>query len=450
LENNDTTRIDLNNSIGGSRENIDDNIRKSRIKEIKSKKDVLRNKLVYLDEQVQSLMKEEELYNQNKKFNLKQYLDNFERDKKEAELREQRWKKEHEQRVKVFEDQQKKIHEKLREKVENENLYINLKKQETYLKKLEQIKQSAKNHREEVKKLVELKEEWKARPITENQYLFKIAEEEFKKKQQQLQEDEKKRLDTEIAKIKQSCKPITKDQIEDFKKNYVEQRQKLLYEKEKERLLKKEEIMQKNNTLPKAETTVHHKIIEEEKKLRETKEKEKMDKIYNKLKIKQFSKVIQTSMVPKIDEVKKKDIEERILAENQRPKKIEYKRNGRIILKKPDPSKGKKYNWELKINNSNLSEDGRNNGNDNNKSLSRNAFSNSILNKSRPLTGDNKLRSSKSRSGDKKKPLEKNPDYLTEIRIKKKLMDTKANNTNPQLRPCMNFFLNKIKYKIFN
>jgi hypothetical protein len=109
-------------------------------------------------------------------------------------------------------------------------------------------------------------------------------------------------------------------------------------------------------------------------------------------------------------------------------------------LKKPDPSKGKKYNWELKINNSNLSEDGRNNGNDNNKSLSRNAFSNSILNKSRPLTGDNKLRSSKSRSGDKKKPLEKNPDYLTEIRIKKKLMDTKANNTNPQLRPCMNFF----------
>jgi len=440
------TRLDLNNSIGGiaGKESIDDNIRKSRIKEIKNKKEILQNKLVYLDEQVQSLMKEEEINNHNKKFNLKQYLDNFERDKKEAELREQRWKKEHEQRVKVFEEQQKKIQEKLKEKAENENLYNNLKKQENYLKKLEQIKLSAKNHREEVKKLAELKEEWKARPISENQYLFKIAEEEFKKKQQQMQEEEKKRLENEIAKIKQNYKPITKDQIEDFKKNYEEQRQKLMYEKEKERLLKKEEIMQRNNNLPKAETYVHQKIIEEEKKIRENKEKEKMDKIYNKLKIKQFSKVIQTSMVPKIDESKKKDIEDRIQAENQRPKKIEYKRNGRVILKKPDPSKSKKFGWELKLNNSNLSEDSRNNANDNKKSISRNVFSSSILNKSRPLTGENKLRSSKSRSGEKRKPMEKNPDYLTEIRVKKTLMETKANNTNPQLRPGWFFYFQKI------
>jgi len=440
LENNDLTRIDLNISVSGGKEIIEDNIRKSRIKEIKNKKEILEKKLYYLDEQVQSLMKEEESNNINKKFNLKQYLDNFEKDKKEADQREQRWKKEHEKRVKAFEEQQKKIQEQLKEKVDNENLSLNLKRQENYLKKLEQIKYNAKKHRDDVMKLSEMKEEWKNKPISDKQYLFKIAEEEFKKKQQQIQEEETKRLDLEKAKIKQIYKPISRVEIDEFKKNYEEQREKLIYEREKERLLKKEELIQRNSALPKIETHVHHKIIEEEKKLRETKEKEKMDKIYTKLKIKQFSKVIQTSMVPKIDETKKKEIEERILAEGQRPKKLENKRIGRIILKKHDPSNPKKYNWELKLNSSSLSDRG-NILRANNNSISKGVFSTSILNKSRPFTREDKLRSSKSRSREKKKPLEKNPDYLTEMRIKKNTLEKTASNTNPQLGPSKLFKL---------
>lgn len=441
LENNDLTKIDINVSVCGGKDIIENNIRKSRIKEIKSKKEILEKKLFYLDEQVQSLMKEEETNYLNKKFNLKQYLENFEKDKKEAEQREQRWKKDHEQRVKAFEKQQNKIQERLKEKVENENFSLNLKRQENYLKKLEQIKQSAKIHREEVMKLSEMKEEWKNKPISNKKYLFKVAEEEFNKKQQHIQEEEKKRLEIEKAKIKQNYKPISRDEIEEFKKNYEEQRQKLIYEREKERLLKKEEIMQRNSVLPKVETQVHHKIVEEEKKLREVKEKEKMDRIYNKLKIKQFSKVIQTSMVPKVDENKKKEIEERILAEGQRPKKLENKRTGRIILKKPDPSNPKKYNWELKFNSSSLSDRGNNLGAYNN-SVSKGTFSTSILNKSRPFTGEDKLRLSKSRSREKKQPLEKNPDYLTEMRIKKTALEKTASNTNPQLRPSKLFILN--------
>jgi len=436
LENNDITRVDLNISQGGSREIIDDNIRKSRIKEIKNKKDILKNKLIYLDEQVQSLMKEEEFNNVNKKFNLKSYLDNFERDKREAELREQKWKKEHEQRVKVFEDQQKKIQDRLKEKAENENLSNNLKKQETYLRKLERLKLSAKLHREDIKKLEEMKEEWKSKPISENQYLFKVAEEEFKKKQLKMQEEEKIRFDNEISKIKQNYIPIRKDEIVEFRKNFEDQRQQLLYEKEKERLLKQEDIMQKNLNLPKVETQVHEKIIEEEKKNREVKEKEKMDKIYTKLKIKQFSKVIQTSMVPKLDENKKKEIEERIQAEGQRPKKLDYNRNGRIILKKSDPENlKKKYKWDLKLNTSDLADEVKNSEVINNNSISKGVYSSSILNKSRTFTGENRLRSSKSRSREKKVPLEKNPDYLTEMRIKKMNDENDTTNANGQIRP---------------
>ena len=384
-------------------------------------------------------MREEESNNSAKKFNLKQYLDNFEKDKKEAELREQRWKKDHEQRVKAFEEQKKKLEEKLRDKTENDYNSYNLKKQENYFKKLEQIKQNNKVHHDDVKKISELKEEWKAKPIVDKQYLFKIAEEEYKKKEQNLKDEDKKKLETELAKIKQNYKSITKDQIEEFKKNYQDKKQKLLYEKDKERLLKKEELIQKNINLPKGETQIHQKIVEEEKKNREFKEKEKMDKIYAQLKIKQFSKVIQTNMIPKVDETKKKEIEERIHAEGQRPKKIENKRTGRIILKKPDPSHPKKYNWELKLNSSNISDGGRNN---NNISISRGILSSSILNKSRPYTGEeSNFKSSHSRSKDKKIPLEKNPDYLTEMRVKRHTMDRQANNTNPQLRPGKYFYL---------
>ena len=396
LENNDYTRLDLNISLGnsGGREIVDDNIRKSRIKEIKQKKDILENKLIYLDEQVQGLMREEEFNNGNKKFNLKQYLDNFEKDKRDAELREQKWKKDQEQRIKVFEENQKKISEKLKQKADNESLVNSLRKQENYLKKLEGMKAKTKNMHDDIRNLNEMKEEWKKNPISEKQYLFKIAEEEFLRKEKEKKDEEKKKFENELYKIRENNKPIRMNSLNEFKKNYNEKRQNLLYEKEKERLLKKEEILQKNSNLPKGETTTHQKIVEEEKKLREQKEKEKMDKVYTKLKIQQFSKVIQTTMIPRIDDNKRKEIEEKIQSEHQRPKRIEYKSVGRVIFKKSNKDKS--------VDKSNTIDANNINSNNNNK-----------------------------RSVEKKVPMEKRPDYLMEIRAKKKEMELNAYNTNP-------------------
>ena len=67
------------------------------------------------------------------------------------------------------------------------------------------------------------------------------------------------------------------------------------------------------------------------------------------------------------------------------------KNNGRIILKKPDPNKPSKYPWKLKLE---LDEQEKINRNKNDNQEKR------------------------ARSAQKREPLEKMPDYLTEMRTK--------------------------------
>jgi len=65
---------------------IQENILKSRVKEIKTTKSVLEEKLFCLENQIKLLMREE-AEKDRKKQNIKNYLDNFEKDKKEIEAR---------------------------------------------------------------------------------------------------------------------------------------------------------------------------------------------------------------------------------------------------------------------------------------------------------------------------------------------------------------------------
>ena len=67
------------------------------------------------------------------------------------------------------------------------------------------------------------------------------------------------------------------------------------------------------------------------------------------------------------------------------------KNNGRILLKKPDPNKPSKYSWKLKL------ESEEQDKINPNKNINRNK---------------------RARSAQKREPLEKLPDYLTEMRMK--------------------------------
>jgi hypothetical protein len=406
IENNDLTKIDISQA---GIDVVEENVRRSKVKEIKQAKELLENKLINIDEQIQQLIFDENnATKQSKKFDLKQYLENFEKDQKEAEKKTQQYQKDKDEFKKKIEDlhikeeikkkQQKEINEK-----ENEEKAV--KKHEEYLKKIELMKLKGKDKHEEVEKL---KDEWKSK-IVEKNYKYLTAEEDFKNKQEKLEEERKNKFLEDIIKKRNTIlKPIKKEELNEFSKKVTEERQKKLYEKEKERLLKQEEIMNLNTQLPKSETQAYKQIVEEDKKFKNFKEKDKLDKLYTQLKVKNYSKEVNNMMLPDIDENKKKEREERINnIHNKQVKKLKRKRGQRVLIVKPKNSN----NLSLSQRSLNVSK---------NKSIMR---SQSLDESEKYDYNEIKNRLYKSRSQEKRKPMEKNPDYLTAMRKQKEKKD---------------------------
>ena len=410
-----------NKDLNTSKDVVDENIRKSKLKEIKVNKELVEQRLINLDEQVQHLIEEEEEHSPSKKFNVKMFLENFEQDKLKAEQKALKWEKERISRLKNLNEQQIKIEEKIKVKLEKSEKEIKEKenkRNEEYLKHLEKIKEKTKKKREEI---LNLKDEWSNKEVVNNQYRYEIAEANFKKKQENIKEEQKVKLNEYIQNKKQHLKPINKEELDDFQSKYEEERQRLILEKEKLRFLKQEEILNSNFALPKKDSKAYFNFKEKEKKEKEKKEKEKLDKIYNSMKIKQFSEVVYSSMLPKVDEGKKQELELRVKKLNDKKGKENHrkksKKKNRILLKKRSPENEKKYKWNLKLLNKS-SEENKNFNKRSNSALSKkinlehneniNNHSNNILNKSR------------SKSAEKRKPLEKLPNYLNEFKAKRK------------------------------
>ncbi len=424
------SKIDINTTIG-AKDLVEDNIRKSRIKEIKHAKKVLEKKLFTLNQQVDDLMNDEEAQKEAKKFNIKQYLENFEKDKAIAEVRAQKWEQERKERNLTLKEMEEKTKLKVRRR--EEELKEQLTKQQEkrkkeYYENLNELKNNRSRVHEEV---MNLKEEWGAKMAVRKDYIHYKLEDEFRKKIEDQRNSEMKILQEK----KYLMKPILKEEIDEFSRKVMDERERKLMDREKQRLSRLEEILSKNENLPKPQTAAYHKIIEEEKRFKEIKEKEKLEKIYKNLSIKKFSKVVRNTFVPTVDENKRKEIEERIVENTSKPKVKKHKRDRtkRILLKKPDPNKPKKYNWELKLNISDdyTSDKGRDGKFEKKiRSLSSKVRGNSFEGKDINLSGDEDIinnlnrRVSKSRSVEKRKPLEKHPDYLTEMRVHKAQMDS--------------------------
>ena len=83
------------------------------------------------------------------------------------------------------------------------------------------------------------------------------------------------------------------------------------------------------------------------------------------------------------------------------------KNNGRILLKKPDPNKPSKYSWKLKLELEEPEQD--------------------KVNKNKKISPGKRARSAQ-----KRQPLEKVPDYLTEMRNKN--LDKLSNNSQTKFR----------------
>ena len=362
---------------------IDQNIKKDKMKENRQIKELLLSRLKGIDEQVNKLMENEKEIKTNKRINIKEFLENFEKDKLKFEEKARKYSAEKKQR------EQRMINSLLKEeKKEKENDEIKNKELETKKKELEKIRmieleKLRERKREKKEKIDHIREHVNDKAENENKYLFKILEKKYNEK---VEQELKKVIMKKREKMKEGR--ITLVDIVEFDKKQKEIELKRIVEIEEEKKKLKEQWKQTKENLPKFESTLTQKLKEEEN---QKKEKFELEQYKKQSKIKEIKNYSQT-----IKSLKTKD----------NIKKIQRKKNsGRILLVKPDPNKPKKYSWKLK-----LEPDKRQ---ENNSSILYSKIENSNL---------------RSKSADKKhKPLKKLPDYLTEMRLEK---DKERNNRN--------------------
>ena len=384
---------------------IDQNIKKDKMKENRQIKELLLSRLKGIDEQVNKLMENEKEIKTNKRINIKEFLENFEKDKLKFEEKARKYSAEKKQR------EQRMINSLLKEeKKEKEDDEIKNKELETKKKELEKIRmieleKLRERKREKKEKIDRIREHVNDKAENENKYLFKILEKKYNEK---VEQELKKVIMKKREKMKEGR--ITLVDIVEFDKKQKEIELKRIVEIEEEKKKLKEQWKQTKENLPKFESTLTQKLKEEENQKKEKFELEQYKKQSKIKEIKNYSQTVQKLFLPKINENIKKERENRIksLKTKDNIKKIQRKKNsGRILLVKPDPNKPKKYSWKLK-----LEPDKRQ---ENNSSILYSKIENSNL---------------RSKSADKKhKPLKKLPDYLTEMRLEK---DKERNNNVSQ------------------
>lgn len=377
---------------------VEENIKKAQLKVIKDAKEILIHKLNGINEQVEKLMSDEEQLCQTKKLNIKQFLDNFEKDKEVIQQRAHKYEEEMRLReykmissiTKAKEKKEKELD--TMEKEEEEKRKKTLEK--IRLRELERIRERAKENSEKVNFL---KSHVNNKPAKENEYLFKVLENEYKIK-------EENEIKKEIMRHKNKMKEgiVSLEEIIEFARRQKEAEIIREVEVDEERRKLREQWKMTEEILPKYESSIMQKIKEEDQRDKEQKELEEFKKKIKIKEIKNYSEAVSKMFLPKIDENAKKEREDRIknltIKNNIQPHK---RKNNRIILVKPDPNKPRKYKWETKL--SPLDEQ---NENHNNNKMAR------------------------ARSAKHKIPLEKKPDYLTELRIKKSQNERVSNSSH--------------------
>jgi hypothetical protein len=309
--------IILQNSIDGDLSKT--NLRNTRIKEIKLAKGALEIKLNTVEEQIKNLLNDE---NKKKTFNVKVYLDNFEKDRQDA--------------IKVV----KQLETKKLKKVENNNNYLaairynskdeemNDKRKEEYFSKLNKLKERNEKYHEEI---TILKEELKSKIISDGKYHYQTVEQEFKRKMEKIDNERKNYEKQESIKRKKLFYPIRKSQIEVFSKKVSEDRNKLLAEMENNRLSRIDEIAINNKSLPKQDTRIAENVKSQDKELKELSSRINFEKQISYHKTKQYSKNILKTKLPNIDEDKKREME--ILRNSLGNQKVKpHKRKHKRIL----------------------------------------------------------------------------------------------------------------------
>ena len=310
--------LDYPNSV------IEENIKKDQIKENKQTKELLLAKLNGINEQVQKLMENEEEIANMKKLNIKDFLENFEKNKEKSEELAKKYDEEKRLReqkmmnsvMKSSDRKQREYEQMMLEEEERKKREL----EKTRLKELERIRGRTK---ENLDKLNYIRQHVNDKPANVNEYLFKALENKYKEKANN-------EIKVEILKHKEKMKEnsVSLEEIFDFEKKQKELELKRLAEIEEEKKKLKEQWKQTKENLPKFESTLTQKLKEEENQKKEKFELEQYKKKSKKKEIKNYSQTVQKLFLPKINENIKKERENRIksLKTKDNIKKIQRKK----------------------------------------------------------------------------------------------------------------------------
>ena len=273
---------------------VDQNIYDSKKRLIKNKKDEIMNKIDKIDDNIKEIISSE--IKSTRKERIRNYIDNFDKDKEAIELRVKKYFKETKERNKRLKNDLNKKLEKMKKEIDDNNKKEKLKKEEIFKKFKEQEKLIVnKRVKKNSEKVIECKSYLKKIP-KENimKYLFAKKEEEFKKEEQNL-------IDKENLKRKERMK-INFNEINEFEKNVISYREKFETENSERKKKLLHEWKERKNALPTNIGYSHKDFKEEQNKEIEKEELKKQKFIELKQKRISFGYNIKNTLQPEINE----------------------------------------------------------------------------------------------------------------------------------------------------
>ena len=318
---------------------------------IKNDMSIKKNKIILKLQNINDKIKNEILdikdINNNKKENLKNFIENFERDKEIVEIRERKYIKEKNERKKRVEKDFNNLMEKRKKELEDKDK-----------KEKEKQEKMVINFKKQAKEI----ENKRAKKIGGQYVLYKpfinakidgsIRNYFFMKNYEKYLKEEKNLIDKENMSRKIKMKMISNEEIEEFniKMDKKREEKKLMQDKKTEKLLEEWEERKKaipNYVSPFSEIAyngINKQMNDEQNKKNHIKELNQ--------KKENFSKELKQPHIDKDLEKKRLELISSLDPKNRKPVEkdtLKHNRKGRVLLKKPDPSKPSKFSWKLKL-----------------------------------------------------------------------------------------------------
>ena len=317
-----------------------------KLREIQAKKEEIQEKIAEINYRIKNSIETDKLQTMPNKERVKDFINNFERDKEIIEIRAKKYFKEYKERNQRKQNDLNQLMEKRKKEIEEKEKEMNDKNEEIRKKFKEKEKDLEKKHTKKNEEIFLKYKPYINQKLETNKksYLYNKRYDNYMKKEEKYFQKNTEKNKEEKDKYKYKF-----DEIEKFSQDFAEKIESRKYEQEQkfmelsEKWEENKKKLPQNNNYKSMENLNRKKILEEEKKSQMNKEK-----------MKEYVVNIRESFSPEIDINKRLQLQS-IIHALEDPKNAAKKytlvnqKKKRIIIKKRDTSKPSKFKWELKL-----------------------------------------------------------------------------------------------------